>query len=222
MMSAEREEMSTLQSRIAAIAEIYGQPHPGRRLSEREFDEWVEESTRAEWVDGEVVLMPPVSLDHDDAVWWLRSLVTLFVTNRELGSVHGPEVLVRFKKIRRKRLPDIAFVASGRADILKKKVIDGAPDLIIEAVSTDSIERDWIDKYDDYERAGVREYWVVDRLADRLECYKLGPDGRYRATRMREDRVPSSVLRGFYLRPSWLLDAKLKNLLEAFNEISGR
>jgi Uma2 family endonuclease len=212
--------MSTLQSRIAAIAEIYGQPHPGRRLSEREFDEWVEETTRAEWVDGEVVLMPPVSLDHDDAVWWLRSLLTLYVDERQLGSVHGPEVLVRLKKIRRKRLPDVAFVSAARAAILQKKEIDGAPDLIIEAVSTDSIERDWFEKYDDYERAGVREYWVLDRMADRLECYKLGADGRYRATRARDDRLPSSVVRGFYLRPSWFRESKLKNLRDALREVA--
>lgn len=214
--------MSTLQSRIDATADIYGQPHPGRRLTEGEFDAWVGEQTRAEWVAGEVVLMPPVSLDHDDAVWWVRSLVTLYVDERQLGSVHGPEVLVRLKKLRRKRLPDIAFVSAARADILKKKEIDGPPDLIVEAVSTDSIERDWFEKYDDYERAGVREYWVLDRMADRLECYKLGADHRYRATRVRDDRLPSSALRGFYLRPSWLLESKLKSLLDALNELLGR
>ena len=214
--------MSTLQSRIDATAGIYGQRHPGRRLSEREFDAWVGEQTRAEWVNGDVVMMAPANLDHDDVVWWVRSLITLFALRRGAGSVHGPEVLVRLKRVRRKRLPDVAFVAAARSLLLKENEIDGAPDLIVEVVSADSIERDWFEKFDDYERAGVREYWIVDRLADRVECFKLTPGGTYRATRPRDGRLASSVLRGFYVRREWLLESKLPDLLAAVSELTTR
>ena len=213
--------MSTLQSRIDAAADIYGQPPPYRRLTEREFDAWIQEQTRAEWVDGEVVMMAPANLDHDDVVWWFRSLVTHFVQRRRLGTVHGPEVLVRLQRIRRKRLPDVAFVATGRSATLKAKEIDGPPDLIGEVVSTDSIERDWFEKFDDYERAGVREYWVIDRMSDRVECFKLGAHGTYRATRLRDGRLSSTVLRGFYVRREWLLNRTLPDVLMALRELLG-
>ena len=36
-----------------------GKPHPGRKLSEKEFDEWVDDVTLAEWVDGEVIIRRP-------------------------------------------------------------------------------------------------------------------------------------------------------------------
>ena len=42
-----------------------GKPHPGRRMTEQEFAEWVDAKTRAEWVDGEVIIMPPDSDEHD-------------------------------------------------------------------------------------------------------------------------------------------------------------
>ena len=37
----------------------------------------------------------------------------------------------------------------------------GAPDLIIEVVSPRTATRDWKDKFDLYEEAGVGEYWIV-------------------------------------------------------------
>ena len=211
--------MSTLDARIAILGDIYGQPPPMRRMSEREFDEWLWEKTRAEWVDGEVVMMAPATVDHDDVVGWLISVTGIYVESRQLGTVHGPEVLVRLPKLRRKRLPDVIFVSSDRADLVEDKEIGGPPDLIIEVVSHDSIERDWFEKYSDYERAGVREYWVVDRLSDRVDCYKLTPDGAYRAAKARAGRIVSSVVRGFYLRPDWLLESDLPTKLSVLREL---
>jgi Uma2 family endonuclease len=37
----------------------------------------------------------------------------------------------------------------------------GPPDLIIEVVSPRTVARDWKDKFDLYEEAGVGEYWIV-------------------------------------------------------------
>ncbi|HEV2292563.1 MAG TPA: hypothetical protein VGR35_01830 [Tepidisphaeraceae bacterium] len=47
--ASEREEVSD------------GKPHPGRRMTEEEFVEWCDDKTHAEWVDGEVIVMSPVS-----------------------------------------------------------------------------------------------------------------------------------------------------------------
>jgi Uma2 family endonuclease len=211
--------MSTLDARIAVLADIYGQAPPLRRMSEREFDAWLGEKTRAEWVDGEVIMMAPVTVDHDDVVGWLISLMRIYARRQRLGTIHGPEVLVRLPKIRRKRLPDVMFVSAERRDVVEDKEIGGPPDLIIEVVSHDSINRDWIDKYADYERAGVREYWVIDRLADRVECFKLRAGGTYRATKPREGRLTSAVLRGFHLRPEWVLGLTLPDELDVLKEL---
>src|SRR5688572_8685790 len=83
-----RRRMTTLDERIAALADIYGQPPPMRRMSEREFDAWRGEKTRAEWVDGEVVMMAPVVVDHGYVVGWLIAVLGLYAEVRDLGTIH--------------------------------------------------------------------------------------------------------------------------------------
>jgi len=214
--------MSTVDARVSDFEEMYGTVHPGRRMTEEEFDAWiwVGEKTRAEWVDGEVVMMAPASVGHDDLVGWVRSVLAIYVRAKELGSVHGPEVLVRLASIRRKRLPDVMFVSKVRRGVVKETQIDGAPDLIVEVVSPDSAERDWVRKYEDYERAGVREHWIIDPQERRMEAYRLGAAGKgYRAVKAKGRRVTSSVVSGFYLRHAWLFGGELPSVLRVVREL---
>jgi Uma2 family endonuclease len=44
---------------------------------------------RAEWVDGEVIMMAPVSDEHSDLDGWLLSLLRLFAEHHNLGLVRG-------------------------------------------------------------------------------------------------------------------------------------
>ena len=182
-----------------------GKPHPGRRMTEAEFVNWVDDWTRAEWVDGEVIVMPPVSLDHGKTVLWVIGLAEDFIEHNDLGTVHGPEILIRLPRLRRRRLPDVAVVLKARAAILRPTVIDGPPDLIVEVVSPDSVARDWQKKYLEYAKAGVKEYWVIDRLAGQMEAYTLRPGGKYQQIPEADGKVASVVLKGFYLRPAWVL-----------------
>jgi Uma2 family endonuclease len=45
---------------------------------------------------------------------------------------------------------------------LDGKRCNGAPDMIIEILSPNSAKRDLIIKFNKYQQAGVREYWVVN------------------------------------------------------------
>ena len=50
------------------------------------------------------------------------------------------------------------------------KRCNGAPDFIIEVTSS-NYGRDYIDKLDLYRKSGVREYWIVDPLYERIMVY---------------------------------------------------
>lgn len=178
-------------------------PHPGQRLSEEEFVAWCGEDVRAEWVDGEVIVMSPASWIHAKLSLVLTSLLAEYVEAKQLGEVVGTEFTVRLNS-KRRRIPDVLFIASDRLPNLRPKHLEGPPNLIIEAVSDDSVDRDWRTKYKEYEASGVDEYWIVDPLDQRLEAYALDEQKTYQRLVPRDGKVASCVVPGFYLRPAWL------------------
>ena len=129
---------------------------PRQHMTETEFVAWCDEDTHAEWIDGEVIVASPASATHVRLVKFLLQVLDGFVRLHHLGEVLGPELQIRFGALRHRRVPDLFFVATARANIIQRNHIEGAPDLIVEIVSPDSLARDWRDKYLEYEAMGVR------------------------------------------------------------------
>lgn len=192
---------------------------PHLRMTEEEFVAWCDEDTKAEWVDGEIIMPPPANLQHVDLAGFLNCILRGFATSRGLGAVYGPELQVRFASLRRRRVPDLLFVSAARMNILKTTEVDGAPDLMVEIVSPDSPARDWREKYLEYETAGVREYWVVDPMSRRFESYTLGAEGRYVLIEEKAGVVHSVVLAEFFLKPAWFWQEPLPNPLAVLKEL---
>src|SRR3954451_12443580 len=55
--------------------QLDGRPVPGVRMTEQQFEEWCDEDVKAEWVDGEVVLMSPENIVHLTLAQWLTFLL---------------------------------------------------------------------------------------------------------------------------------------------------
>jgi Uma2 family endonuclease len=55
----------------------------------------------------------------------------------------------------------------------------GAPDLVIEVLSKGNTKKEMQEKFDAYEDAGVREYWVVQPEYDNVLVYTLNEQGRF-------------------------------------------
>jgi len=102
--------------------------------------------------------------------------------------------------------PDICIVCD--AAKIEEKGINGAPDLIIEILSPKS-KRDTHDKFNLYEREGVKEYWIVHPQDAWLVIYALNDDDKYVGSKhyTQEDGKINSVL-----FPDFKLD--LKKLFE--------
>jgi len=54
----------------------------------------------------------------------------------------------------------------------------GPPDLVVEIFSPGSVLYDRGDKFDIYQRYGVREYWMIDPTEDYIEVHQL-IDGKF-------------------------------------------
>jgi Uma2 family endonuclease len=179
-----------------------------------------EKDVRAEWVDGEVIVMSPNSVEHVDLFGFIITVLRSFVELHDLGKVMGTELFVRLPEQRRRRLPDILFVSAARLDLFRKTHFEGAPDMIMEIVSPESEARDWRIKYSEYEAAGVREYWVIDPMSEHVELYVLSDKQNYKQTVERKGWLSSTAVPGFQLKTAWLWPATRPKASDALKELS--
>jgi len=185
-------------------------PLPKTPITFEEFLAWADEDTHAEWVDGEIVLMSTVSLEDQSVLNFINRLVIAFVEAHQLGHVFLAGVAMRLRTRPSGREPDLLFVSNEHADRLHPTYLDGPADLVIEIVSPDSVERDYVTKLAEYEGAGIPEYWIVDSIREEARFHQLGQDGRYHLGPIDADGFyHSAVLRGFRPRVAWLWERPL-------------
>lgn len=132
----------------------------------------------AEWVDGEVIELVGASTKHADLSGWLAAILRYLTEETDSGRVIAAPYQMRLAVRPSGREPDLLFVSRDHLHLLRDTYLDGPADVVIEIVSPDSQERDWQDKFREYETAGIREYWVADPDAPQAAFFRLGPDGR--------------------------------------------
>jgi len=95
--------------------------------------------------------------------------------------------------------PDICVICD-RAKIDKRGCI-GAPDIIVEIISSGNNKTELQNKYEVYEESGVQEYWIVSPQDKTFMKYTLNQDGVYVASKLMpsEGEVITPVLPGFVL-----------------------
>jgi Uma2 family endonuclease len=193
------------------------------RMSYEEYLAWADEDTRAEWVAGEVIVsMPPKDL-HQRLVEFLYYLLGTFIRLNSLGLLRIAPFEVKLSAEGPARQPDLMFLRAAHLDRLTPERVVGPPDLIIEVVSDDSEHRDRVDKFNEYEAAGVPEYWILDNRPQRRRAYfyRLGAEGQYLQVGLEPGGIyRSAVLEGFWLRVGWLW-APEPDPLRALAELMG-
>jgi len=193
------------------------------RMSEEQFVAWDEEGLRAEWVDGEVIVMSPTGILHGQVQHWVHALLECYVTHFGLGEVMGPEIQIRLTRPRpQRRIPDIFFVSHDRRHIIRTNHIEGPPDMAVEIVSPDSEVRDARDKYEGYRDAGVREYWLTNPMSEHAALYVLNSGGGYDPSPERDGWLHSSVIANFRMKPNWLWPRTRPTILAALAELGVR
>lgn len=189
------------------IARLLEPPRTGShdKLSFEDYLAWEGENQSVEWIDGEILIMPPASTQHEDLFVFLSVLLRTYVNKHKLGKILGSRLAMRLEVQRRGREPDLLFVARERLHLLKKNYLDGPADLVIEITSPESFARDRGEKFNEYEAAGIREYWLIDPERQHAEFYRLDTDLHYSAVPLEADNTfRSQVIPGFWLRTEWL------------------
>ena len=186
------------------------------------FDEYMislDEDTRAEWFNGEVILMNPVSQKHYKVTRFLSRVIEEFVELNRLGEVYADTFAMRLSSVSSARVPDVIFVRTANGDRVKATYLDGPADLVVEVVSFDSRACDRGTKFYEYEQAGVPEYWLIDPLREVAEFYRRDALGKFESHPIDEDGFYRSVeLTGFRFRPEWLWQTPLPRVHEVVGE----
>jgi Uma2 family endonuclease len=137
---------------------------------------------------------------------------------KKLGRVYGSRVGCRLDDTNAPE-PDILFVRAKHQGRVRRGGVLGPPDLAIEIVSPESVERDYRDKRHQYQRFKIPEYWIVDEEERKVTLLRLDAKGKYREVPARKGVFHSGVLKGFRLDPRWLWQDPRPDELEILRQL---
>jgi Uma2 family endonuclease len=184
------------------------------------FDDFlllVNEDQKADLLDGVIYMASPESIDDNKLGGWLYSLMSLYVEQLDLGEVYYTKIAFRITQ-KRGPEPDVAFVAKRRLHLVKKGFVKGPPDIAVEIVSPDSVVRDYEIKRGIYERAGVREYWIIDP-DDNRATFLRRQRGKFREVELDGTVFHSRALPGFKIDARWLLTKRRPSALAVLQDL---
>lgn len=180
-----------------------GMPEEKRKYSYAEYMS-LDEDFLCEVLDGEIISMSPSPTPkHQDVVDELTAEFKMFLRGKECMAFSSPidvclfaEHEMKYEEIKDWVQPDLIVVCD-RSKIGEKNII-GAPDLVIEVLSPSTTKNDRLIKYKNYEKAGVREYWIVDPYHMSVEVYELNKNSFDRTgIYLKEDNLNVGILEGF-------------------------
>lgn len=148
------------------------------------LDEYMEQyaADGCEWIEGVVIKVSLATIGHNRLMKYLALLLDTYFELRADGVVFIQPFVMRLPAFpNRRREPDLLVVLKSNPHELKETYLDGPADICIEIVSEESGERDYGEKFIEYEKGGVREYWIVDPLREETRFYHLDEQGRYRS-----------------------------------------
>jgi len=203
-----------------AVSELAERIPPKEKMSFEEYIEWLDEDTRAEWVNGRIEIMAsPAAIYHQNIAVFLDRVLGVYIEAHDLGQLVFAPYVMRLAAIARGREPDLVFVRKDRAYLITRHYLDGPADLAIEIVSPESNKRDRKVKFAEYQVAGVREYWLIDPDKQTAEFYQLDEDGYELAALDEEGFYHSQVIAGFRLRVDWLWQTPMPATLDVLREL---
>ncbi len=140
-------------------------------------DYWnLPEGERAELIDGKLYDMAPPSRIHQEIVSGLTRIVGNYIADHHGNCrVYPAPFAVNMDADDKDWVePDVSVICDSNK--LTDRGCSGAPDLIFEVVSPSSRRMDYNRKNALYSDAGVREYWIVDPVKERVTVYHYEED----------------------------------------------
>jgi Uma2 family endonuclease len=137
-----------------------------------------DERERVELIHGEAFLMAPPSSRHQEICFEIGRQLGNYLDGKPCKVYPAPFGVRLFEKdgdapedVDTMVEPDISVVCDrGKID---ERGCKGAPDLVVEVLSPSTLRHDRLIKFNLYQKAGVREYWIVDPDHQTVQVFTL-------------------------------------------------
>ncbi len=163
-------------------------PKSEKTYSYADYLTW-NESERWEIIDGVPYMQAAPSRIHQEILMELSKQFAVYLTNKPC-KVYPAPFCVRLDvekddEVKNVVEPDITIVCD------KSKLDDrgckGSPDMVIEIISPSTGKIDRLIKFNKYEKAGVKVYWIVEPDQKLVSIFTLQSNGRYGRPEMYTD-----------------------------------
>ncbi|MCH5275816.1 MAG: Uma2 family endonuclease [Lachnospiraceae bacterium] len=131
------------------------------------------EGERAELIDGEIFFMASPTTTHQEIAGWIYAEIRNYIKekNGKCRVFISPFAVFLKNDDKNYVEPDVCVICD--REKLDNQGCHGAPDWMVEVVSSSSRRMDYYRKLSAYQEAGVREYWLVDSLKKTIVVYNL-------------------------------------------------
>ncbi len=126
---------------------------------------------RAELIDGQIYYMAPPNTRHQRMLNYINTEINMYIrkNNGECEVFPAPFAVFLNDDDMNYVEPDISVICDKNK--ISDKGCQGAPDWVIEIISPSSVAMDYFTKLFQYQKSGVREYWIVDPIKQRVTVY---------------------------------------------------
>ena len=177
-------------------------PRSGMQLSVDEFMDLdlpePDDKLKLELDDGKLYIMPRPRIAHQSTQ---GSLIQIFYNYQDSFDevpfeVHADVIVALPSELPRLFAPDLAVILPGNDAVVGERMIEGAPDIVVEVLSSDR-NRDLVRKRQVYAEAGIPEYWIFDQVNQVVRHLELH-DGEYveRTVLTADDTLTTPLLPG--------------------------
>ncbi len=151
------------------------------------------EKVRAELIDGQFYYMAAPGRIHQEILGELYYCMKDYIRKKKgTCRVYAAPFDVRLDEDDKTVVqPDLSVVC--RRELLDDRGMKGAPDFVAEVVSESTGKKDYTLKLRKYWNAGVREYWVVDPLKEKIVTYQFQGEEMDMKIYGFQDRVPVGI-----------------------------
>jgi Uma2 family endonuclease len=150
-------------------------------MTKAEFFERAEKGEEGlrDWEEGVAIQLGPAHGRHNLVLIRLGARLDDFLTANRLGRMFG-DIFIDFGK--KTYGADLAVLLGINVQQYRDGRVYGPPDIVVEVISPESVQRDRVDKFNAYLDFDVPWYWLIDPQGGIIEEYHHTSEGYTRTS----------------------------------------